>query len=82
MKNTTLTPDQTGTVLNLVEDQILVQRYNLGRCLIDRVQIADLTHLRHLRRELKRAEAERLKAEAIEMQEGREAAELYTMFNS
>ena len=71
MKNTTLTPDQAGTVLDLVEDQILVQRYNLGRCLIDRVQIADLTHLRHLRRELKRAEAERLKAEAIEMQEGK-----------
>ena len=80
MKITTLTPDQAGTILDLVNDQIRSQRQYLNKGYLNRVHIADLTHLRNLKKVLLNEERAQMRAEAAEMQEA-ENIQLFEMFH-
>ena len=82
MKNTTLTPDQTGTLLDLVNDQIRTQRVYLKTTPLMTSHMKQLTHLRNIKKELARQERANMRAEALEMQEANENQMLFTMFHS
>lgn len=82
MKNTQLTTDQTGTLLDLVNDQITIQRVHLRTSEPLAVSyMRSLTHLRNVKRLLTIQELEaRIQEEAgAELME--ENSELFQMFN-
>ena len=84
MKNTMLTAiqgDQVNTLLDLVNDQIRIQRVYLRSTPLKNANIRLLTHLRNIKKELARQERAQMRAKAVEMQEAAEALELCAMFN-
>ena len=84
MKNTHLTPDQSGTLLDLVSDQVRAQRVYLRSTSfkhLEKFHISALTHLRNIKRKLQDDEMQRMRAEALQMIEAEESNILFQTFS-
>lgn len=84
MENTALTPDQSGTLLDLVSDQVRAQRVFLRYTSfkhLEKFHISALTHLRNIKRKLQEEERQRMRAEAIEAIEAEENGIMFETFS-
>lgn len=79
MENTNLTTKEMGLILALIEVDILTSREGLKT--LPTFYTRKLTQLRHLKRKLLQVERAEIRREAIENEEGKEAAEMYRFFN-
>ena len=77
MKNTQLNNEQTNTLIDLVSDQINIQRVLLRETPLLITHMSALTHLRHIKSILVAKDKEE---KWIERMEDRENAELYNFF--
>ena len=77
MKNTQLNNEQTNTLIDLVSDQICIQRVLLRETPLLITHMSALTHLRHIKKVLVAKDREEQKAERLQEAEN---ADLYNFF--
>jgi len=80
MKNTQLTHDQANTLIDLVQDQILINRVYLRETPLYKSYIGVLTHLRHIRGKLQRMEAQTEPVTSVLLADDMENVALYNTF--